>query len=374
MSGIYLHIPFCKQACHYCNFHFSTSLKYKSDMVKAIIKEIDLRKNEWKNETINTVYFGGGTPSLLTTNELGEIFDALHQSFKFSSNIEITLEANPDDITKEKLKDLSQSPVNRLSIGIQSFSEADLRYMNRAHNAQEAHACLENALRVGFTNLTADLIYGTPDMNDEQWRKNLHTLFDLNIPHISCYALTVEDNTALAHFIKKGKTTPVDEVQTARQFEILTQEMVANDYEHYEISNFCKSRNYSKHNTAYWQGEKYLGIGPAAHSFDGHSRSWNVANNAKYMTAIQAGKLPFEVEQLSDNDRFNEYILTGLRTKWGCDLNKIRAYDDTFVKHFLQAVQPYLNKKMILREGDVFRLSNEGKLLSDGIISDLFMV
>jgi len=374
MSGIYLHIPFCKRACHYCNFHFSTSLKYKSDMVKAIIKEIDLRKNEWEDETINTIYFGGGTPSLLTISELDKIFDTLYQSFDLSSNIEITLEANPDDLTKEKLKALSQSPVNRLSIGIQSFAEIDLRYMNRAHNAHEAHTCLENALKAGYTNLTADLIYGTPGMSDMQWRKNLHILFNLNIPHVSCYALTVEDNTALAHFIKKGKTTPVDEVQTARQFEILTQEMAANNYEHYEISNFCKSGNYSKHNTAYWQGEKYLGIGPAAHSFDGHSRSWNVANNAKYMTAIQAGKLPYEVEQLSDNDRFNEYILTGLRTKWGCDLNKIHTHNDTFVQHFLQAVQPYLNNKMIIRKGDIFRLSNEGKLLSDGIISDLFIV
>jgi len=374
MSGIYLHIPFCKQACHYCNFHFSTSLKYKSDMVTAIIKEIDLRKKEWKDETVSTIYFGGGTPSLLTTNELDRIFDALNQAFHLNPNIEITLEANPDDLSKEKLKALSQSPINRLSVGIQSFAEADLRYMNRAHNADEAHTCLENALKVGYTNLTADLIYGTPGMSDVQWRKNLHTLFNLNILHISCYALTVEEKTALAHFIKKGKTTPVDEAQTARQFEILTQEMTANNYEHYEISNFCKSGNYSKHNTAYWQGEKYLGIGPAAHSFDGYLRSWNVANNAQYMAAIQAGKLPFEVEQLSNNDRFNEYLLTGLRTKWGCDLNKIRAYNGTFVQHFLQAVQPYLNKKMILREGDIFRLSNQGKLLSDGIISDLFIV
>jgi len=343
-------------------------------MVTAIIKEIDLRKKEWKDETVSTIYFGGGTPSLLTINELDRIFDALNQAFHLSPNIEITLEANPDDLSKEKLKALSQSPINRLSVGIQSFAEADLRYMNRAHNADEAHTCLENALEAGYTNLTADLIYGTPGMSDVQWRKNLHTLFNLNILHISCYALTVEEKTALAHFIKKGKTTPVDEAQTARQFEILTQEMTANNYEHYEISNFCKTGNYSKHNTAYWQGEKYLGIGPAAHSFDGYSRSWNVANNAQYMAAIQAGKLPFKVEQLSNNDRFNEYLLTGLRTKWGCDLNKIRTYNDTFVQHFLQAVQPYLNKKMILREGDIFRLSNQGKLLSDGIISDLFIV
>jgi len=374
MSGIYLHIPFCKQACHYCNFHFSTSLKYKSDMVDAIVREIKLRKDTWMYKSIDTVYFGGGTPSLLNTSELGQIFDVLNASFNIHPNAEITLEANPDDLTKQYLQTLSQSPVNRLSVGIQSFSETDLRYMNRAHNTQEARACLEDALQVGFTNLTADLIYGTPGMSDAQWRENLHILFDLNIPHISCYALTVEDNTALAHFIKKGKTTPVDDTQAARQFEILQAEMAANDYEQYEISNFCKSGHYSRHNTAYWQGKPYLGIGPAAHSFDGYSRSWNVANNAQYMSAIQADKLPCEIEQLSDKDRFNEYLMTGFRTKWGCDLKKMKTCGDSFTQHFLHVVQPYLDKRIILQEGDIFRLSDEGKFLSDGIISDLFFV
>lgn len=343
-------------------------------MVAAIVKEIDLRKYELKDETVQTIYFGGGTPSLLTSNELEEIFDALYRSFNVVSDIEVTLEANPDDLKPNTLTELRKTPINRLSIGIQSFSEADLRYMNRAHNAQEAQVCLKHALNAGFTNLTADLIYGTPGMSDTQWRKNLHTLFDLNIPHISCYALTVEDNTALAHFIKKGKTTPVDDAQAARQFDLLVTEMSANNYEHYEISNFCTSGNYSRHNTAYWQGEKYVGIGPAAHSFDGTSRSWNVANNARYMTDIEAGKLPSEVEQLSDNDRFNEYLMTGLRTKWGCNFIKIQTFGTAFATHFLQAVQPYLDKKMIRREGDVFRLSDKGKFLSDGIIGDLFAV
>ncbi len=343
-------------------------------MVAALVKEIDLRKHELKDEAVQTIYFGGGTPSLLTVNELDEIFDALYKAFNLVSNIEVTLEANPDDLTPDTLTTLRKTPVNRLSVGIQSFAEADLRYMNRAHNAQEAHACLKHALKAGFTNLTADLIYGTPGMSDAQWRDNLHTLFDLNIPHISCYALTVEDNTALAHFIKKGKSTPVDDAQAARQFELLVDEMTTNNYEHYEISNFCTSGNYSKHNTAYWQGEKYVGIGPAAHSFDGISRSWNVANNARYMTDIEAGKLPSEVEQLSNNDRFNEYLMTGLRTKWGCNFTKIQTFGDAFANHFLQTVQAYLDKKMIVQEGDIFRLSDKGKFLSDGIIGDLFMV
>ena len=374
MSGIYLHIPFCKQACHYCNFHFSTSLKYKSDMVAAIIREIDLRKNEWNQHQIETIYFGGGTPSLLTASELESIFAALDAAFDIRPNAEITLEANPDDLTPDKLSELYKTPINRLSIGIQSFAEADLRYMNRAHNAHEARTCIANALQAGFTNLTADLIYGTPGMSDVQWRENLHTLFELRIPHISCYALTVEEQTALSHFIKTGKSKPVDEAQAVRQFEILVAEMLAHDYEHYEISNFCKSDNYSRHNTAYWQGKPYLGIGPAAHSFDGKQRSWNISNNAKYMTEIQAGNLPLEIEELSDEDRFNEYLMTGFRTKWGCDLKKIQSFGIGFERYFMEAVFPYLEKKMILREGDIFRLSDEGKFLSDGIISDLFVV
>jgi len=309
----------------------------------AIIREIDLRKNDWNRSPINTIYFGGGTPSLLTVDELEKIFAALNTAF-------------------------------HIQAGIQSFSEADLRYMNRAHNAHEARTCLEDALQAGFTNLTADLIYGTPGMSDEQWRENLHTLFDLKIPHISCYALTVEEQTALAHFIKKGKTAPVGEVQSARQFEILTSEMQAHDYEHYEISNFCTSANYSRHNTAYWQGASYLGIGPAAHSFDGQRRSWNVANNAQYMTDIQAGKIPCEIEVLSEKDRFNEYLMTGFRTKWGCNLTKIQNFGAVFEQHFLKIIQPYLHKKIIIREGDIFRLSDEGKFLSDGIISNLFLI
>jgi len=374
LSGIYIHIPFCKQACHYCNFHFSTSLKYKTDMVAAIIREIELRKETWKHTKINTVYFGGGTPSLLTASELDAIFVALNATFDIDAKAEISLEANPDDLTPDKFAELRNTPINRLSIGIQSFSETDLRYMNRAHNAHEAAVCISNALEAGFTNLTADLIYGTPGMSDVQWRTNLHTLFDLQIPHISCYALTVEADTALAHFIKKGKTTPVDDAQAAQQFDILVSEMKAYDYEHYEISNFCKSGDYSRHNTAYWQGQSYLGIGPAAHSFDGKSRAWNVANNARYMSEIQAGRLLQEIELLSEKDRFNEYLMTGFRTKWGCDLTKIQAFGATFEQHFLRFVLPYLNKKIILQEGNIFRLSDEEKFLSDGIISDLFFV
>ncbi len=341
-------------------------------MVEAIIREIYLRKQQ--KRPVETIYFGGGTPSLLSQEELNQIFAALKDCFDIAPDAEVTLEANPDDLNPEKLAELKQTSVNRLSIGVQSFAEADLLYMNRAHNAGEAIACLQNAQAAGFNQLTADLIYGTPGMTDATWQSNLQRLFDLNIPHISCYALTVEPNTALAHFIKKEKAQPVDEAQAARQFELLVSAMSANGYEHYEISNFCKPGQYSRHNTAYWQSKSYLGIGPAAHAFDGKNRSWNIANNAQYMKSIQSGKIPSETEILSETDQFNEYVMTGLRTTWGCSLARIKSWGADVEQHFLRAIVPYLDNGQMVREGDVFRLSDSGKFLSDGIISDLFMV
>ncbi len=373
MAGIYIHIPFCKQACHYCNFHFSTSLRNKNELLEAIVSEIGLQKDYLNNEPLETIYFGGGTPSLLEEKELDVIINALNNHHSVKEDAEITLEANPDDLSKQKLAALKRSPINRLSIGVQSFHQTDLEYMNRAHNAQEADDCIKDALDLGFQDLSIDLIYGTPTMNDDQWLANLHQTFAYKAPHVSCYALTVEPKTALDHFIKTGKSVPVDDHQSARQFELLVKEMTNANYDHYEISNFCLEGRYSKHNTAYWKGNWYLGLGPAAHSFNGDSRQWNVANNAKYIQSIKEGKVPTEVEYLSEADRYNEYIMTAFRTKWGVDLSKIINWGYRVHDRFLEEVQVFLDQGLIIRKENFFYLTQEGKFLSDGIIGDLFM-
>ena len=377
MAGIYLHIPFCKQACHYCNFHFSTSLKYKEEMVKAMLREIEMQADYLDGETVETIYLGGGTPSLLDEHDLEQVFNILNSQFSILNSPEITLEANPDDLTKEKLSMLRKSPVNRLSIGIQSFSEEDLKFMNRAHNAKEATACLENALAAGFDDLSIDLIYGSPTTSDEQWEKNLATVISFDVQHISSYCLTVEPQTALDHFVKKGMAKPVDEEQSARQFEMLMAMTEAAGYEHYEISNFAKPGKYSRHNSSYWQGKKYLGIGPSAHSFNGESRQWNVANNAKYMRSISENKLPFEKEMLTPEMQYNEFVMTGLRTKWGVSISAIRQFGSSakgqnFEEYFLQHIQPYIEQGIVEKENDVFRLTKDGRFLADGVAAELF--
>lgn len=379
MAGIYLHIPFCRQACHYCNFHFSTSLKNKGEMVTAILRELELQKNYLDGEAVETIYFGGGTPSLLSVKELQQIFETIYKHYPIPLSFpkgtrslipEITLEANPDDLNLLKIKELKQTPVNRLSIGVQSFFDEDLKFMNRAHNVAEAFACIENAQAAGFENLTVDLIYGSPITSDKQWRGNLKTVFQFNIPHLSCYCLTVEPKTALAHFIQTGKAQPVDEEQAARQFEILMEKTSEAGYEHYEISNFAKPGCYSRHNSSYWQGKKYLGIGPSAHSFDGISRQWNVANNAKYIRSILDGKVPFEKEVLTPEQRYNEYVMTSLRTMWGCDLERIRTMG--FGSYFLENATPFLKEGQLERSGQIFKLTKKGKFLADGIAAGLF--
>lgn len=387
MPGIYLHIPFCKQACHYCNFHFSTSLKYKSEMVDALVRELELRRDFLGKASLSSIYFGGGTPSLLNENELQRIFEKIYQLFKVESDAEITLEANPDDLTKEKLKALRQTPINRLSIGIQSFGEEDLQFMNRAHHATEARLCIENALAAGFDNLTVDLIYGSPTTSDAQWVKNIQTVVDYGIPHISCYALTVEPRTALDHFVRVGKAPAVDEEQAARQFEMLIAMLRANGYEHYEISNFAKPGWYARHNSSYWTGEPYLGIGPAAHSFDGdRTRRWNVANNAKYMKILEEDVahlegvphlssdqiIWFERETLTDAQRYDEYVMTALRTIWGAKRSKIEAFGQPFATYFLREVQPFLDQNLVVEKDGVYTLTDAGKLLADFIAAELF--
>jgi oxygen-independent coproporphyrinogen-3 oxidase len=349
-------------------------------MVRAILNELEWRKDYLNNQKLSSIYFGGGTPSLLNEVELEVIFEKIYSLFQVESNAEITLEANPDDLTLEKLQSLKQTPVNRLSIGIQSFAEADLQFMNRAHDAAEARLCIENALNAGFENLTVDLIYGSPTTSDAQWIENIQTVTNYNIPHISCYALTVEEKTALHHFVKTGKAPAIDEEQAARQFEILMQILKSNGYEHYEISNFAKPGWYARHNSNYWSGEHYLGIGPSAHSYDGVSRQWNVANNTAYIGKLGnwAIFLPslnglFEKEVLTPAQLYNEYVMTALRTMWGAQLFKIQDFGVEFESHFLKTVKPFVAKNWVIRRNDVFTLSDQGKLLADFIASELFM-
>lgn len=373
-AGIYLHIPFCKKACHYCNFHFSTSLRHQPEMIDAMLTEIALQQGYLENLPVASVYFGGGTPSVLETSAINQLLQRIEQFHDILPDAEITLEANPDDLTAAKLQQLSETKINRLSIGIQSFFDKDLEFMNRAHNSEEAIACIRNAQEVGFQNLTVDLIYGTPTMTNEEWRKNLQTVFDLNIPHVSCYCLTVEPKTALEHFVKTGKSKDVNEEQVAEQFQILVEEMTKHGYLHYEISNFAKPDFFAVHNGNYWKGKKYLGIGPSAHSFNGQSRQWNVANNAQYIKSLQENKLHYEVETLTTRDRYNEYIMTGLRTIWGVDLIKIEAFDIAVKTHFIDKSKQYLLQGLMIQEGNHYKLTSKGRLLSDGIISELFWI
>lgn len=373
MSSIYLHIPFCKQACHYCNFHFSTSIKRKDELVEALFKELEMQTSYLEDDLVESVYFGGGTPSLLEPQTIQKLCEQIDRLYQLSPTAEITLEANPDDLSAAYLQELSQTPVNRLSIGIQSFTDEDLQYMNRAHNAGEALDCLKHALTYGFENYSIDLIYGTPTMTDEQWTSNLETVFELNVPHISCYALTVEPDTALHHFIENKKVVPVDDAHSARHFQLLVSAMERAGYEQYEISNFCKDETYSKHNTAYWKGKTYLGIGPAAHSFNGESRQWNISNNPRYIKSINEGIVPFEIEHLSEADRYNEYIMTALRTKWGVDLQQLINFGYRVQDRFLSEAQPFIDRGQLTQNGNRVTLTRKGMFLSDGIISDLFM-
>jgi len=374
MSGIYIHIPFCKQACHYCDFHFVTSMKHKNRVVAAIQAELMLRKTEGKNSQIETIYFGGGTPSVLESTAIDEIIAAIYAHYDVSNNPEITLEANPDDLTPEKIEALAQTKINRLSIGVQSFFEEDLKLMNRAHNAAEAMECISLS-RKRFSNISIDLIYGIPGLTDDRWRENLYKALELNVPHISSYALTVEDDTALKSYIEKGIIDQVDEEQAQRQFNILLDTMQLHAYENYEFSNFGKPGFFSRNNTAYWTGKSYIGIGPSAHSFDGKRRAWNINNNVKYLKAIEQGKLPQEIEVLTTVDRYNEYIMTGLRTIYGVSLSHIETeYGAKFKEYLLQQAQTFLKDHLLYLDDDVLLVTRKGKFLSDGIASELFML
>jgi len=372
MAGIYIHIPFCKQACHYCDFHFSTSIKYKDDVLQALVKEIALQKKYLNGETIETIYFGGGTPSLLSANEINLITETITNLHSVTGNAEITLEANPDDLDKEKLHSLRHTDINRLSIGIQSFFDEDLQWMNRAHHSNEAEISVKAAQDAGFENLTIDLIYGYPLLNDQKWRHNISSAFELAVPHISAYSMTVEPKTALASFIKKKKQPAPDDQQSAEQFISLMSAMQEHGFEHYEISNFCKPGHYSRHNSSYWKGVKYLGIGPSAHSYNGETRRWNIANNAKYIHALENGEISFEMEQLTVNDRLNEYIMTSLRTMWGLDLETLNSIAPASADKLLATAKCFFDNGWLYQKDKVVYLSKTGKLYADNIASDLF--
>jgi len=374
VSGIYIHIPYCKKACHYCNFHFSTNQNSKTSFIKAVCKELQLRSPEYGSQEIQTIYFGGGTPTVLEVSELTSILDVVYEVYNVSPAPEITLEANPDDLDLEKIIALSKTKINRLSIGIQSFHETDLLAMNRAHNADEAKKCLEIATKY-FDNITIDLMFGMPTMSADHWRQNLQTAFGFGIKHLSCYAMTVEPQTALEHFIKKGSHPPMDDEVSAQHFNILLEETANQDLIHYETCSFGKLEYFSRHNTSYWFGKPYLGVGPSAHSFDGQKRSWNISNNSKYIKSIEASILPTESEILSIENRFNEYIMTGLRTMWGVSLQKVETEFGSKIKEELvnNSTQLITSNYLVI-EDQHLKITTTGKFLSDGIASELFLV
>ena len=374
MSGIYIHIPFCKQACHYCDFHFSTSLKKKDEMVLALAKEIEMRKNEFDAEFIETIYFGGGTPSILTIEDLRFLIDVVYSNFKVIENPEITIEANPDDLSKERIIELSNTKINRLSIGIQSFFEDDLKLMNRAHNSTEAKECLEFATQY-FDNISVDLIYGIPEMSNEKWLQNIETALSFAIPHISSYALTVEPKTALHSFIQKGIIPQPNDEVAQEHFNILVDKLEENGFIHYELSNFGKENYFSKNNSSYWLGKNYIGIGPSAHSYNGISRSWNVSNNTIYLKSIAENKLALESEILTKTDRYNEYIMTGLRTIWGISLDRIKnEFGKTYLDYLNHQAAKFIEDHLLFVDDNIIRTTKKGKFLGDGIASDLFML
>ncbi len=372
MSGLYLHIPYCKQACNYCDFHFSTSLGTKPDLVNAMIREIELRKDYLVSKLLQSVYFGGGTPSLLSKTELHNLFNTIKKYYTIASDAEITIECNPDDVNESNLKEWKSLGFNRLSIGLQSFNNLELKWMNRAHNAVQSLNCVKMAQDYGFSNISIDLIYGSKFQTKDSWLETLQTAIDLNIQHISAYNLTVEKGTVLGHSVDKGKEPNVNEDFSAWQFEMLIEELTKNGFIHYEISNFGKAGYFAVHNSNYWKPKPYIGIGPSAHSFNLNSRQWNIKNNQLYIKAIANNENFFDTEVLSTENRFNEYILTGLRTIWGCNLNEIeKEFGSENKAHCLSIINK--NKRHLFLQNDVFCLTDAGKLYADKISADFFI-
>jgi oxygen-independent coproporphyrinogen-3 oxidase len=374
MAGIYIHIPFCRKACHYCNFHFSTSLQKAPEVLKSIEKEMEIRSEELKEE-INTVYFGGGTPSLIESEAIASMLNQAKKYFKIAPDAEITLEANPDDINIQKAKSWKSIGINRFSLGIQSFADENLQWMNRAHNAVQSFAAIDTIRNAGFENFSIDLIYGTPGQTKEGWIKDVETALKLNIPHLSCYALTVEEKTALHTLIQKGEKQEVNQDEQAERFNVLMELTAEVGYHHYEISNLALPGFESKHNSSYWEGLSYIGFGPSAHSYDGKKRKWNIANNIKYVEAIAKQILPLEEETLSQNDRLNEYTMTSIRRSKGIEKNRlIQLGGESRLPEIQKMIQPYMESNKVVEDEKGWRLTNEGKFYADGIAAALFIL
>jgi oxygen-independent coproporphyrinogen-3 oxidase len=375
MAGIYIHIPFCKKACHYCNFHFSTTLTLKNELIDSLVSEIELRKTYFSSEKIETIYFGGGTPSILDVADLEKIIDAVYKNFNVAEKIELTLEANPDDLQIEKISAFAKMGINRLSIGIQSFFDEDLIFMNRTHNGLEAVSCIQNALESGIDNISVDLIFGYPLLTDKKWTHNIDTVLEMNIPHLSCYAMTVEPHTAFSSFIQHKKMPPMDAEQSAKQYEYLMNRLNENGFEHYEISNYAKLGKRAQHNSSYWKGVSYLGIGPSAHSYNGSCRQWNIANNATYIKGIQNKNPLIELEVLTASQIINESIMIGLRTIEGYNYSSVlHQFSDTQKVAFERTKNQYLSQELINENKQIITLTQQGKLLADHIAADFFLV
>lgn len=373
MASLYIHIPFCKQACNYCNFHFSTQLQYAAEMINSITLEMKLRKHELPDEPLQSIYVGGGTPSILGDVLLHQLFNDIYTTFKVEPNAEITIESNPDDITPEKLYAIKQTPVNRFSMGVQSFFDEDLIWMNRAHKANEAEKSIKLIQDFGFDKISIDLIYGGPTLSNENWTKNLAKINELGLNHVSAYCLTVEPQTALHHHINKGKLPALDEEKAAEQFNMMIEQLGSFGFEQYEISNFARNKEYAVHNTSYWQNKPYLGVGPSAHSFNGKQRSWNVANNQVYMKQLVQHILPLEIETLTTANSINEYMMTGLRTIWGCSWQEISSrFGEQYYAELKYKIEPYITQQKIVDDGISFKLTTQARILADGIASDLF--
>jgi len=374
VAGIYIHIPFCKHKCNYCNFYSLASSRHLDQIAFSLNEELNQRKEYLENQSVETLYFGGGTPSLLRDSDIKSIIDTIRVLFTVEKDVEITLEANPDDLSPEKLNELKNAGINRLSIGIQSFRQEDLQYLSRTHTSNQVAQCISDAKQAGFANLSIDLIYGIPTLTNEDWEENLLKAFSYGIPHISAYSLTVENKTPLEVMIRKGKTKQPDENLSVSQYTILTKLMQQHGYEHYEISNFCLPGAYSRHNTAYWQNKPYLGVGPSAHSYNGVSRQWNVAHITAYMESVASGQVTSEYEVLSLLTQYNEYIMTSLRTMWGCDLSLVKQkFGADRAENLLLDALPFIEaKQMIFQEGKLI-LTQEGRLFTDGISASLFL-
>ncbi len=375
MSGIYFHIPFCKQLCNYCDFHKNISLSAKEDMLECLKKELEQRNNYLRNRNISTIYFGGGTPSVYLPQQIQELIDTTAKYFSFADNMEITMEANPDDLTPGYLQELQKTAINRLSMGIQSLHADDLKLMNRRHSDKEAIIAVRNAQKYGFSNISVDLIYGVPGLTMQKWKENLSQIFSLNIQHISAYHLMIEQGTVFAKRVARGKLSEVEEELSIQQFKLLIEKAKENGFEHYEISNFCKKGMHSQHNLAYWQQKAYLGIGPSAHSYNLYEREWNISNNNKYMKAVINGGCFSEKEELSSADKFNDLVLTALRTSFGLNLKQVKLeFGEKIYNHCKKIASKHIKSENIRKENDTLILTDKGVFVSNDVMSDFFWI